>query len=160
MTTVRRLLESRPPMIWSTTPESSVTEALRQMADRDVGALLVKEDGRLAGIVTERDIARKLALQGRSCDTTQVREIMTDRVLYVGLDQTIEECMALMTERRLRHLPVIADDRLIGMISIRDVIAELIAEKAFLIEQLVLYESIPGRGAPTYAPRVSLELAA
>lgn len=140
MTTVRRLLESRPPMIWSTTPESSVTEALRQMADRDVGALLVKDtNDRLAGIVTERDVARKLILQGRSCDTTQVREIMTERVLFVGLDQTIEECMALMTERRLRHLPVIEGDRLLGMISIRDVIAELIAEKAFLIEQLENY---------------------
>jgi IMP dehydrogenase len=139
MKTVRRLLESRPPMIWSTTPDSSVTDALRQMADKDVGALLVKENGRLAGIVTERDVARKLALEGRSCDTTQVREIMTERVLYVGLDQTIEECMALMTERRLRHLPVIENDQPIGMISIRDVIAELIAEKTFLIEQLENY---------------------
>lgn len=139
MTTVRRLLASRPPMIWSTTPTSSVAEALQLMADKDVGALLVKEEGQLAGIVTERDVARKLVLAGRSYDGTTVGEIMTDRVLYVGLDHTIEECMALMTERRLRHLPVIESERVIGMISMRDVIAVLITEKAFLIEQLESY---------------------
>jgi IMP dehydrogenase len=126
-------------MIWSTTPCSLVGDALRLMSEKDVGALMVKEDGCLAGIVTERDVARKMVLQGRSCESTTVREIMTERVIFVGLDQTIDECMALMTERRLRHLPVIEGDRLIGMISIRDVIAELIAEKAFLIEQLENY---------------------
>jgi IMP dehydrogenase len=109
------------------------------MAEKDVGALLVKEGSQLAGIVTERDVARKMVLQGRSCESTTVREIMTERVIYVSLDQTIDECMALMTERRLRHLPVIEGELLIGMISIRDVIAELIAEKAFLIEQLENY---------------------
>jgi IMP dehydrogenase len=98
-----------------------------------------KEGGSLAGIITERDIARKLVLAGRSCETTAVREIMTERVLYVGLNHTIDECMALMNERRLRHLPVIEQERVIGMISIRDVIAELIAEKTFLIEQLESY---------------------
>ncbi len=139
MTTVRRLLETRPPMIWSTTPESSVTNALRLMAEKDVGALLVKEQGRLVGIVTERDVARKMVLEGRPCESTPVRDIMTDRVIYVNLEQTIDECMALMTERRLRHLPVIEGERVIGMISIRDVIAQLIAEKAFLIEQLESY---------------------
>ncbi len=139
MTTVRRLLASRPPMIWSIAPDSSVADALRLMAEKDVGALLVKQAGSLAGIMTERDVARKLALAGRSADSTRVREIMTERVLYVGLDNSIEECMALMTERRLRHLPVIENERVIGMISIRDVIAELIAEKVFLIEQLESY---------------------
>jgi IMP dehydrogenase len=126
-------------MIWSTTPDSLVSDALRLMSEKDIGALLVKDDGQLAGIVTERDVARKMVLQGRSGETTTVREIMTERVFYVGLDQTIDECMVLMTERRLRHLPVIEGNHLIGMISIRDVIAELIAEKAFLIEQLENY---------------------
>lgn len=139
MTTVRRLLHARPPLIWSTTPDSSVADALRLMADKDVGALLVNDGSRLVGIVTERDVARKLVLEGRSHQTTPVRDIMTERVLYVGLDQTIDECMALMTERRVRHIPVLDQDRVIGMISIRDVVAELIAEKSFLIEQLENY---------------------
>ncbi|NTW02931.1 MAG: CBS domain-containing protein [Oscillochloris sp.] len=139
MMTVRRLLQSRPLMIWSTEPEGLVGDALRLMAERDVGALLVKEKGRLVGIVTERDIARKLVLQGRSCDDTMVSEIMTERVFYVGLHETIDECMALMIENHLRHLPVIEDECVIGIISIRDVVAELIAEKAFLIEQLENY---------------------
>ncbi|NNJ10761.1 CBS domain-containing protein [Chloroflexales bacterium ZM16-3] len=139
MKTVRRLLESRPPMIWSTTPDSSVTDALCLMSEKDVGALLVKDGCHLAGIITERDVARKMVLQGRPSDSTPVREIMTERVIYVGLDHTITECMTLMTERRMRHLPVIVEEQVIGMISIRDVIAELIAEKAFLIEQLESY---------------------
>jgi IMP dehydrogenase len=116
-----------------------VRDALRIMSEKDVGALLVKDGSHLAGIITERDVARKMVLQSRSCETTTVREIMTERVICIGLDQTIDECMALMNERRLRHLPVIEGERLIGMISIRDVIAELIAEKAFLIEQLENY---------------------
>jgi len=126
-------------MVWSTTSDSSVADALRLMAEKDVGALLVKDGSHFAGIVTERDVARKLVLEGRSCQTTPVREIMTERVLYVGPDQTIDECMALMTERRLRHLPVLDKEQVIGMISIRDVVAELIAEKTFLIEQLERY---------------------
>ncbi|MBX0327490.1 CBS domain-containing protein [Oscillochloris sp. ZM17-4] len=139
MKTVRRILESRPLRTWSTTPESSVSDALRLMAEKDIGALLVKDGPRLVGIVTERDVARKMVLEGRPSDSTPVRDIMTERVLFVGLDHTITECMALMNERRMRHLPVIAGEQVIGMISIRDVIAELIAEKAFQIEQLESY---------------------
>jgi CBS domain-containing protein len=139
MKTVRMLLQSKPQLVVATTPDSHVYAALALMAARDVGALLVCDGGRLVGIVTERDVARKLALQGRAPDQTSVSAIMTERVICVGPAQTLDACMALMTERHVRHLPVIEGEAVIGMISIRDVVAELIAEKSFLIEQLESY---------------------
>jgi len=139
MKTVGRVLEHKSKRVWSIEPEQPVAEALRLMAEKDVGALLVVSSERLVGIVTERDVVRKLALQGHDAAATPVRAIMTERVLYVRPEQTIEECMALMTEKHLRHLPVVDAGRILGIISIRDVVADLIAEKSFIIEQLENY---------------------
>lgn len=139
MKIVGRVLETKSKRVWSIEPEQPVAEALRLMAEKDIGALLVLSGERLVGIVTERDIVRKLALHGRDAATTPVRAIMTERVLYVRPEQTIEECMALMTEKHLRHLPVVDAGRILGIISIRDVVADLIAEKSFIIEQLENY---------------------
>ncbi|NWF80857.1 MAG: CBS domain-containing protein [Chloroflexi bacterium] len=139
MKTVGRVLEHKSKRVWSIEPEQPVAEALRLMAEKDVGALQVVSSERLVGIVTERDVVRKLALQGHDAAATPVRAIMTERVLYVRPEQTIEECMALMTEKHLRHLPVVDAGRILGIISIRDVVADLIAEKSFIIEQLENY---------------------
>lgn len=139
MKTVGRVLEHKSKRVWSIEPEQPVAEALRLMAEKDVGALLVVSGERLVGIVTERDVVRKLALHGHDAAATPVRAIMTERVLYVRPEQTIEECMALMTEKHLRHLPVVDAGRILGIISIRDVVADLIAEKSFIIEQLENY---------------------
>ncbi|MCG8350925.1 MAG: CBS domain-containing protein [Chloroflexales bacterium] len=109
------------------------------MADKDIGAVLVLEEGNLVGIVTERDYARKLILQGKASKETPVSEVMSRRVLYVEPDQTVEECMALMTEKHLRHLPVINGDQLLGIVSIRDVVKDIISDREFLIEQLEHY---------------------
>ncbi len=139
MKIVRRLLEGKTKGVWSITPDRTVEEAVRLMAEHDVGALLVVVQGRLVGIVTERDVVRKAVLQGRNPATTPIAEIMTERVLYVRPEQTVEECMALMTDKHLRHLPVLDDGRILGIVSIRDVVADLIAEKSFIIEQLENY---------------------
>ncbi len=139
MKTVGRVLEHKSKRVWSIEPEQPVAEALRLMAEKDVGALLVVSGEHLVGIVTERDVVRKLALHGHDVAATPVRAIMTERVLYVRPEQTIEECMALMTEKHLRHLPVVDAGRILGIISIRDVVADLIAEKSFIIEQLENY---------------------
>jgi predicted transcriptional regulator len=148
MKTVRRLLHQRSGTIWTTTPEAPVSEAVATMTARDIGALLVTEGERLVGIVTERDVARRLA-QAPAAQLA-VRDIMTSRVLYVRPDNTVEECMALMTEKHVRHLPVLEGDRLLGMISIRDVVADMIAEKSFMIEQLENYiYAIPPYGRPS-----------
>jgi CBS domain-containing protein len=111
------------------------------MADKNIGALLVMEGEGVAGIITERDYARKIVLMSRSSKETPVREIMTSAVMYVRPDQTSEECMVLMTENRLRHLPVIDDGRLLGIISIGDLVKDIIAEQRFTIEQLEHYIS-------------------
>ncbi|MGB9632410.1 MAG: CBS domain-containing protein [Chloroflexaceae bacterium] len=139
MKIVRRLLEGKTKGVWSIAPDRTVEEAVRLMAEHDVGALLVVVQGRLVGIVTERDVVRKAVLQGRNPATTPIAEIMTERVLYVRPEQTVEECMALMTDKHLRHLPVLDDGRILGIVSIRDVVADLIAEKSFIIEQLENY---------------------
>ena len=116
-------------------------DALKLMADKDIGALLVMEGEEVAGIITERDYARKIVLMSRSSKQTPVREIMTSAVMYVRPDQTSEECMVLMTENRLRHLPVIDGGRLLGIISIGDLVKDIIAEQRFTIEQLEHYIS-------------------
>jgi CBS domain-containing protein len=116
-----------------------VFDALKLMADKEIGALLVMEGDAVVGIFTERDYARKVALMARSSKETLVRDVMTAPVMYVRPDQTSEECMALMTENRLRHLPVIDDGRLIGLISIGDLVKDIISEQRFIIEQLEHY---------------------
>jgi len=118
-----------------------VFDAIKLMADKNIGALLVMEGEQVAGIITERDYARKVVLMSRSSKQTTVREIMTSAVMYVGPEQTSEECMVLMTENRLRHLPVIDGGRLLGIISIGDLVKDIIAEQRFTIEQLEHYIS-------------------
>ncbi|MGQ9925724.1 MAG: CBS domain-containing protein [Chloroflexaceae bacterium] len=139
MKIVRRLLEEKTKGVWSIAPDQTVEEGVRLMDEHDVGALLVVVQDRLVGIVTERDVVRKAMLRGRNPVTTLIAEIMTERVLYVRPEQTVEECMALMTEKHLRHLPVLDDGRILGIVSIRDVVADLIAQKSFIIEQLENY---------------------
>lgn len=141
MITLRQLLQSKGGGIWSVTSTSTVFDALRTMADKNVGALLVIDEGRLVGIVSERDYARKIALKGKSSKDTLVKEIMTEKVVYIRPDESIEECMALMTEKHFRHLPVIENGTLIGVISIGDVVRTVISEQKFIIAQLENYIS-------------------
>lgn len=122
-------------------PDDSVLDALQRMADKGIGALMVTEGEAIVGIVTERDYARKIALKGRTSALTQVRDVMTTSVMFVKPTQTSEECMALMTDNRLRHLPVVRDDKLIGLISIGDLVKDIISEQKFVIEQLEHYIS-------------------
>ena len=116
-------------------------DAIKLMADRNIGALLIMDGAKVVGIVTERDYARKIALEGLSSRETPVRDIMTARVMYVRPDQSIEECMALMTDNRLRHLPVMDSGKVIGLISIGDLVNALVSEQKFTINQLVHYIS-------------------
>jgi len=142
MKTAANLLRSKAHQsVHTITPEASVFDAIQLMADKNIGALLVMEAGEVAGIITERDYARKIVLMSRSSKQTPVREIMTSAVMYVRPDQTSEECMVLMTENRLRHLPVIDGGRLLGIISIGDLVKDIIAEQRFTIEQLEHYIS-------------------
>jgi CBS domain-containing protein len=121
------------------TPTASVFDAVKLMADKNIGALLVMEGAQVAGIITERDYARKIALMSRSSKETPVREIMTSPVMYVRPAHTSEECMVLMTENRLRHLPVMDGGNLLGIISIGDLVKDIISEQKFIIQQLEHY---------------------
>ena len=136
---VNDILKEKGREVLSITPETSVFEALKLMAGKNVGSLLVLENDEMIGLFSERDYARKVILKGKSSRDTPVREIMTSRVVYVRPRQTIEECMALMTDKRVRHLPVMEDKRLVGVISIGDVVKAIISEQEFLIHQLENY---------------------
>jgi CBS domain-containing protein len=136
LTTARHLLEVKGPDVWSITPDASVYDALRMMADKDVGALLVLENDKLAGIISERDYARKIILVGKSSRDTLVSEIMTSRLFTIHPDQTVEEAMELMTNKRVRHLPVVADDKVLGVISIGDVVKSIIFKQRETIKSL------------------------
>jgi CBS domain-containing protein len=139
MKTVERLLEAKGYDIWSITPDASVYEAVELMADKAIGALLVLESGKLVGIISERDCTRRVILKERAPKDTLVREIMTSDVITVRPGQTVEECMALVTAKRIRHLPVLADDQLIGIVSIGDLVKDVISEQEFMIQQLEHY---------------------
>jgi CBS domain-containing protein len=139
MKSVRQLLQAKGREVHSITPDARVFEALKLMADKDVGALVVLEGGRLAGILSERDYARKVILQGKSSHDITVRDIMTGKVITVTPDQTVEECMSLMTGKRIRHLPVTEGGRLAGLLSIGDLVKEVIAEQEQTIRQLESY---------------------
>jgi IMP dehydrogenase len=140
MTSVAQVLKSKPEQIVHTIgANDSVYDAIRLMADKQIGALVVVDGDAIVGIVTERDYARKIVLMDRSSKTTAVRDIMSPHVRFVQLDQTTYDCMALMTERRMRHLPVMEDGKLIGMVSIGDLVKEIIAEQQFTISQLEHY---------------------
>jgi len=139
MKTVEQMLESKTHRLLSISPDATVYDALQTMAEHEVGALVVLDGERLAGIFSERDYARKVILFGKSSKETLVREIMTDKVLCVRPDQTVDQCMALMTDKRVRHLPVLDHKKVIGVISIGDVVKEVISEQRFMIEQLENY---------------------
>ena len=139
MTTVRQLLQGKGTDIWSIGPDACVFDALKLMAEKRVGALLVLEADNLVGIFSERDYARKVELEGKSSADTSVKEIMTGEVYCIRPEQTVEDCMALMTSRRIRHLPVLSDDRLEGVVSIGDIVKAVISEKEFMIQQLENY---------------------
>jgi CBS domain-containing protein len=143
MTTVAEILRAKGnSAIHSVSPSDTMLVALQRMADKGIGALLVLEGGAIAGIVTERDYARKIALQGRSSGSTKVEEVMTRKVHCVLLHQTSGECMSLMTSNRIRHLPVVDEQRqLLGLISIGDIVKEIISEQQFTIQQLEHYIS-------------------
>lgn len=141
MRNVRQLLESKGRQVWTIGPDRTVYDALSELADKGIGALVVMEGDELTGIFSERDYARRVELEGRTSRETPVRTVMTSEVVYVRPDQSIEECMALMTNRRIRHLPVMEEGRVVGVISIGDVVKEVIAEQEFRIEQLENYIS-------------------
>jgi CBS domain-containing protein len=137
--TVRQIIESKRHKLLSISPDATVYDALKTMAEHEVGALVVLQDGHLAGIFSERDYARKVILHGKSSKDTLVSEIMTPRVVCVGPEQGVDQCMALMTDKRVRHLPVLEHKHVIGVISIGDVVKEVISEQRFVIEQLEQY---------------------
>ncbi len=139
MITIRELLKTKPTDVWSVAPDATVYDALDVMAKKDIGALPVVEGGRVVGVFSERDYARKVILKGRSSKEMRVDELMSSPVLYVRPEQTIDDCMALMTEKRVRHLPVLEDDVLIGVITIGDIVKQIIVQQEYTIEQLENY---------------------
>ena len=136
MVNVANLLESKDGVVWSIHPEVSVFKALQYMAEKEVGALMVMEETRLVGILSERDYARKVALKERSSHTTLVKDIMTANVKFVSPEHSIEACMNLMTQLHCRHLPVIKDNQVIGMVTLGDVVKQIIAEQKHKISEL------------------------
>ncbi len=141
MATVRQLLENKGYKIHHVSPDTLVYDAIKLMSEMGIGALLVIENNRLAGIFSERDYTRKIVLQDRSSKNTQVREIMTEKVFYMSPDQNIEDCMATMTKHHFRHLPVVEDGKPIGMLSVMDVMSSMLSDKEFIITQLESYIS-------------------
>jgi CBS domain-containing protein len=139
MRTVKSVLESKGTEVWSVLPDTKVHDALRLMAEKNIGALFVIDDDRLLGVFSERDYARRAVSLGQACDNLPVHEMMTERVVCVLPDQTVEECMALMTEKRVRHLPVVEAGKVGGVISIGDVVKAIISKQEFVIEQLENY---------------------
>jgi CBS domain-containing protein len=139
MRLVCEILQSKGHDVWFVRPEAFVFDAVKMMSERSVGALLVMEGEKMVGIISERDYARKVVLAGKSSKQTQVKDIMTQRVLWVAPERTIEECMALMTDKRVRHLPVVENTQVVGMVSIGDLVKAIIAEQQIIIDQLQNY---------------------
>ena len=136
MRTVQQLLDEKGHDIQSVHPDESVFDAVQKLANANIGSLIVVEDDRPVGIFTERDYARNVVLKGKSSPTTPVRDIMTTRVIFVKPEQTVDECMAIMTDKHIRHLPVLDGEKLVGMISIGDLVKSIIEDQKFTIEQL------------------------
>ena len=139
MRKVRHLLEAKAPEVFAIGPDAPVIDAIRLMAEKGIGAVVVMQSGRLAGILSERDYARKIVLQGRSSRDTPVRDIMTPEVVTVRLDDSIEHCMQLVTDRRIRHLPVLERDAVLGVVSIGDLVRAVIEDQQVEIDQLQRY---------------------
>ncbi|NOX88707.1 MAG: CBS domain-containing protein [Calditrichaeota bacterium] len=143
MKTMRSILMRKGHQVWTIGAEATALDALKKMAEKNVGALLVTNDDQVLGIVSERDCARKLDVQGRKAESTKVKEIMTKNVLFLDIGNTAEEAMAIMINKRVRHLPVFEDKKLVGIISVGDVVKAVIDQQKFTIEQLENY--ITGR---------------
>ena len=141
MTNIGQLLKTKGNEIWSIAPQATIYEALQVMSEKDVGALLVVHKGDVVGIFSERDYARKLILKGKFSKDTSVEELMTRKVLYVGPESTIEDCMALMTAKSVRHLPILENKQLFGIVTLGDVVKQIISQQEFTIEQLENYVS-------------------
>jgi CBS domain-containing protein len=140
MKTLRQLLADKQQMLTVVSPKDTVFHALKLMADHNVGAVLVLDGEQLVGMLSERDYARKVVLQGKTSKDASVQDIMSDKVLYVGLDHSIDECMAIMSEKRFRHLPVLDEaQQVVGIVSIGDLVKETICEQQFIIDQLENY---------------------
>lgn len=139
MKTLKQLLDEKGRDVWSVAPNDTVFNAIKLMAEKGIGALAVKKGDRLIGMITERDYARKVILKEKASKATSISDIMTTKVVYARSDQSIDECMALMTEKRVRHLPVFEQGELIGIVSIGDLVKAIIAEQQFVIEQLEQY---------------------
>jgi CBS domain-containing protein len=139
MTTLKMLLKDKGHDVWSVHPDDTVLDAIKMLAEKDIGALIVIKDDKPVGIFTERDYARNVYLKGKSSLDTAVRDVMVAPVICVKPDQTVNECMALMTAKRFRHLPIMDGDELVGMVSIGDLVKSVIAEQQFTIEQMEQY---------------------
>lgn len=137
MTTVRQLLDQKGRNVWSIHPDATVFEAVAKMDEKDVGSLVVMDGEKLVGIVTERHYARNIVLKGKASPTTPVGEIMERRVVCATPEQTVEQCMAVMSEKHVRHLPVLEGEKMIGIISIGDLVKNIIGDQKFIIEQLI-----------------------
>jgi CBS domain-containing protein len=136
---IREILAHKGSNVWSVTPESTVLEAIQMMADKNVGALLVAKEGRLLGVLSERDYTRKIVLKGRSSRDTPVRDILSGHVVSVSPEHTVDECLRLMTEHRVRHLPVMDGTKILGVISIGDLVNSIISAQSSTIQQLETY---------------------
>ena len=141
MITVRQLIQSKGSNVWTVAPDAPVYDALKLMAEKNVGALVVLTEGKVVGILSERDYARKVILYGKSAHEVPVREIMTQEVVCVQPNQTVEDCMKTMTARHIRHLPVVESDAVVGLISIGDVVKSIISQQEHVISQLEGYIS-------------------
>ena len=139
MTTIAQLLNIKGDQIWSVDPKATIFEALEIMSEKEIGALLVMEDGKLKGIFSERDYARKVILKGKSSKETPVGELMTKKVFYIDSQKTINDCMGMMTAKRIRHIPVIDDNQVMGIVTIGDVVNQIISEQEVTINHLENY---------------------
>ena len=145
MTTLRDIIRKKGGEVFSIAPDATIFEALKMMADQNTGALLVMSGGKVEGILSERDCVRRVDLHGRTAKDTRVEEIMTAKVLYAQVNQTIEECVAIMIDKNIRHLPVFDGEDLIGLISVRDALNEMVDQQKFMISQLEHYITGGGR---------------